>query len=65
MTSQSNKFIEIDISYPCMGGDKFQQGLQEYVNSPQFYKNSFVGEDSTALGSDGTQVINGTTNSTA
>jgi len=56
MTNQNNKFIDIDISYPCIGGDKFQQGLQEYVNSPQFYKNSFIGEDSSSPGSDGTLV---------
>ena len=65
MTNQDNKFIEIDISYPCIGGDKFQQGLQEYVNSPQFYQNSFIGADSTVLRSDSAQVMNDATNSTA
>lgn len=63
MANQDNKFVEIDISYPCIGGDKFQQGLNEYVNSPQFYQNSLIGADSTALES-GNQVINDPTNST-
>jgi hypothetical protein len=48
MSNQDNKFIKIGSSYSSIGGDKSLQGLQEYLNNPQFYKN-MLSEDSNLL----------------
>ncbi len=35
MANQDNKFIKIESSYSYIGGDKSQQGLQEYLSKSE------------------------------
>lgn len=48
MSNQETKFIKIESSFSYIGGDKSQQGLQEYINSPLFNKNSPLEVDNTS-----------------
>ncbi len=62
MSNPENKLIDLDISYPYVGGDKSVQGLQEYLASPQFHKHSFVEADSTFLDPQEVNMIGNVTN---
>ncbi len=57
MSNQEGKFTTIDISYPCVGGDKLQQGLQEYADRLQFNKDSFLEAVDSLASKDFEQVV--------
>ncbi len=63
MSNQENKFV-IETSCSFVGGDKSQQGLQEYISSSKFNKNLFIETDSAFIENKEVVVMGNSTDTT-